>query len=363
MASRQINTGAGANRRRLIMGAAGVALGCTLPAHPASAAGLQLSGEPFTPLVGPRSRTIFVNDLSGDIDGLFACVHQILSPSTDLRAIVGTSTGRPGETATASAALASEMLELMGMGGGRVNVYPGAAAKLAAAGAPARPPGVQAIIDEAMRTDTKLPLFVAVGGGLTEVASAVMLEPRIADRFTLVWIGGDAYPAGGAGETNFGIDPLAAQFVFNESSVRIWQVPRSVYGTCLVSDTELQAYVAPHGAIGAWLYQKIVERPQKYMKALNMGETWTLGDTPLVVLTALGDWGPSVVSPPTFKYERTGSSASDTLPAPHLNGDGTYVPNPNSRPIRVYKSIDNRMMLGDFFTKLQVTSDRDVTAS
>src|SRR5207245_1264454 len=66
------------------------------------------------PVAGPRSRTIFVNDLSGDIDGLFAAAHQILSTSTKLRAIVGAGTGRVGETAERSAALAGEMLELMG---------------------------------------------------------------------------------------------------------------------------------------------------------------------------------------------------------------------------------------------------------
>lgn len=312
---------------------------------------------PFTPLAGPRSRTIFINDLSGDIDGLFACVHQILSTSTELRAILGTGTGRSGETAEASAALAREMLELTGMSS-RVKAYPGAPGKLTAPDAPIRSPGTQAIIDEAMRDDTRLPLFVAVGGGLTEVASALMLEPRIADRFTLVWIGGDAYPAGGTGETNFNIDSLAAQFVFNESQVRIWQIPRSVYGTCLVSDTEIQAFVAPYGAIGEWLYRKIVERPRKYMKALNMGETWTLGDSPLVVLTALPDWVPSEVTPPRFKYERTGSSAFDVVPAPHLNADGTFTLQPGGRPMRIYRSIDTRMMFSDFFAKLQVNVRR-----
>lgn len=347
----------GASRRGLILGGAGAALGGALAALPARAAGLPGSAKPYAPLAGPRSRTIFVNDLSGDIDGLFACVHQILSSSTELRAIVGTGTGRPGETADASAAIAGEMLDLMGMGG-RVKVFPGAAAKLAAANAPARSPGVQAIIDEAMRTDTALPLFVAVGGGLTEVASALMLEPRIADRFTLVWIGGDAYPAGGTGETNFNIDPLAAQFVFNESSVRIWQVPRSVYATCLVSDTEIQAFVAPYGAIGAWLYRKVEERPLKYMKALNMGETWTLGDSPLVVLTALSDWPPSDASKRPFRYERTGSSAFDMVAAPRLNSDGTYAARPDGRMIRVYKSVDTRMMVSDFFAKLQVNFRR-----
>lgn len=348
--------GIAATRRGLILGGAGVALGGALTAAPVRAAGLPSPDKPYSPLAGARSRTIFINDLSGDIDGLFACVHQILSTSTELRAIVGTGTGRPGETAERSAALASEMLDLMGMGA-RVKVYPGATGKLATT-TPVRSLGTQAIIDEAMRTDTMLPLYVAVGGGLTEVASALMLEPGIADRFTLVWIGGDAYPAGGVGETNFNIDPLAAQFVFNASSVRIWQVPRSVYGTCLVSDTEIQAFVAPYGAIGAWLYRKVAERPLKYMKVLNMGETWTLGDSPLVVLTALSDWPPSDASQRPFKYERTGSSAFDTVPAPRLNGDGTFTPQSGGRMIRVYKSIDTRMMFSDFFAKMQVNFRR-----
>src|SRR6266545_2493051 len=121
----------GANRRRVILSAAGIALGGVSSGFPADAAGLQASAKPYAPLVGPRSRTIFVNDLSGDIDGLFACVHQILSTSTDLRAIVGTGTGRGGETAERSAALASEMLELVGMTV-RAKVYPGAAGKLTA---------------------------------------------------------------------------------------------------------------------------------------------------------------------------------------------------------------------------------------
>jgi purine nucleosidase len=51
-----------------------------------------------------------------------------------------------------------------------------------------------------------------------------------------------------------------------------------------------------------------------------MGETWTLGDNPLVVLTALADWGPSGIPRP-FRYERHGSSAFDEVVAPRLNED------------------------------------------
>lgn len=343
------------NRRELILGTAATMIGGTLGLHPTEALAApeptSLS-KPFFPAAGPRSRVVLVNDLSGDIDGLFATVHAILSPTAALQSIVGTGSQMPGETAFQSAAIGREILELMGMTG-RVNVFEGAATKLPGDKTPVRSPGTQAIIDEAMRTDTSLPLYVTVGGGLTEVASALMLEPRIAGRFTLVWIGGDAYPAGGTGETNFNIDASAAQFLYNQTNVPIWQVPRSVYATCLVSATELQAFVAPHGAIGEWLYRKVVDMPGRFRNMLNMGETWTLGDSPLVVLTALGDWNPSGSGRP-FKYEKTDSSLYDLMPAPRLNPDGTFTPTTDGRPIRIYRSIDTRMMFSDFFAKLRV---------
>jgi hypothetical protein len=345
------------SNRRVVMRTSALALLASLAGmdRGQAAPSDQTSARPFAPPRGPRSRTIFVNDLSGDVDGLFAAVHQALSTATELRGIVGTGTGRPGETAERSAALADEMLRLVGMAG-RVKAYPGAAGRITSPGVPIRSPGTQAIIDEALRTDTTLPLYVAVGGGLTEVASALMIAPQIADRFTLVWIGGEPYPAGG-GEYNLRIDPLAAQFIFNETNVAIWQAPSNVYATCVVSDSELQAFVAPNGAIGAWLYGKLIAAAHMFGDVLNTGETYTLGDSPLVVLTALHDWVPSSVRP-SFKYERTGSSQFDEIIAPHLNPDGTYEARSEGRKIRVYKTIDTRMMFNDFFAKLRLNFGR-----
>ena len=336
------------NRRQLLRSAAGSAALAALVNAPGV-----VDARAFAPPAGPRARVLIVNDLCGDIDGLFATVHALLSPSTEIRGIIGTSPGVGRSSAPESAALGEEIVKLMGLAE-RVKVHVGASSRLASIAAPDRSPGVQAIIDEAMRTDSNLPLYITVGGGLTELASALLIEPRIADRFTLVWIGGGPYPSGGKNEYNFNIDKLAAQYLFNATSVAIWQVPSSAYAQCQVSDTELQAFVAPYGAIGAWLYDKVLEFGNKLGKdyALNAGETWVLGDSPLVLLTALTSWVPSGFGR-VHRYEQTSSQFDEPF-APRLNLDGSYQARDAGRRIRVYNTLDTRLMFGDFFVKLRM---------
>lgn len=338
------------DRRRLIGGAAALA-GATL------ATSLSAKTKPFANPVGPRSRVVYVNDIAGDPDGRFATVHMALSTTSQLRGIVGTAaTFLPEEGPEAAAALAREMLGLMGI---KVPVHVGSAGKFGKDHTPRQSPGVQAIIDEAMRSDSDLPLFIAVGGGLTEVASAVKLEPKVAERAHLVWIGGGSWPEGVTREYNFMLDPDAAQFLFNETRIPIWTIPQAVYATCVISMTELQAYVAPHGKIGAWLYQKQVAYPAEFSRRipanfkikLNTGETWTLGDSPLAVLTSLGDWVPDFDGR-TVKWDKTGAGHFDEVICPTLNPDGTFTPRTEGRKIRIYKDIDTRLMFGDFFAKL-----------
>jgi len=321
---------------------------------------LALTGEssaPYRHADGPRSRVMVINDLSGDIDGLFSTVHALLSHSAQVRSIVATSTFHGEETAASAAKLAHEILELMDLKG-QIPVFEGATSPMANPHVPVESAGARAIIAEAMRDDTELPLYICAGGGLTEVASAILMEPRIAERFTLVWIGGNAYPAGGE-ENNVLIDPASTQFIFNESTVKIWQVPSTAYSLCQISDAEIQAFIAPHGRIGAWLYDKIFEASERIKTYVvnkeapwNTGETWTLGDNPLVLLTALTAWVPSNFVG-RFKYERTDGSAFREIPAPKIDLRGNYTQRADGRLIRVYDSLDTRMMMSDLFAKMR----------
>src|SRR3954447_5454078 len=286
-------------RRQFVLGgtATAVTVGATaLPAAAADATG----GRPFTPPGGPRYRLISDNDYSGDPDGLYQLVHHLLSPSVDVRVLIGSHLA-PGDPfdpspqqATNATRRATEVLRLMGLTG-TVPTYEGSNTPLADARTPRRSAGAHAIVAEAMRSDGPLPLFATFGAGLTELASAYLIEPRIADRLTAVWIGGPEYPGlgvpppGASGvEYNLNIDLTAAQVVFNDSPIPIWQVPRNVYRQCLVSMTELLREVRSAGRIGAYLYKQIADIFTLEAGAgLNLSETYILGDSPLALLTAL----------------------------------------------------------------------------
>ena len=61
---------------------------------------------PFQPPAGPRFRVISDNDYAGDPDGLFQLAHHLLSPSVEMRAVIGShlAVGDPFDPSGASAA-------------------------------------------------------------------------------------------------------------------------------------------------------------------------------------------------------------------------------------------------------------------
>lgn len=307
--------------------------------------------------IKPRVRVITDNDYSGDPDGLIQLAHHLLSKSCDIRAIIGSHLGSyddawmPAEPSAAAAVKkAEEVLALCNMTG-QVPVLKGSEVAMEAADKPVDNEAVDFIIAEAMREDSDLPLFVVCGGSLTQIASAWLKEPRIADRLTVVWIGGGEYPGvhvpegAPVREYNLHEDPHAGMVVFNQSNLKLWQVPRDVYRQTIYSRHELALRMAPHGPLGDYLFAelgRVVRMVEDF--GFNAGESYVLGDSPLVLLTALQT---------TFEPD-TASSFHRTLECPTLNWDGTYTMNPNGRPIRVYHQIDNRLMFEDFYAKLEL---------
>jgi len=311
--------------------------------------------------VKTRYRVIVDNDFSGDPDGLFQLVHQILSPSTEIKGIIGShlKPGDPFDTSNSTAENAvkkiNETLDVMSLKN-KFKVFQGSNDQLRDLKTPNISEGAKAIVAEAMKADEKNPLFVVCGAGLTEVASAYLIEPKIADKIVVVWIGGPEYadlaappPGYTPLEYNLGIDIKAAQVVFNESNLNIWQIPRNAYRKALMSYAELVTKVKPEGKTGAYLNKKIedlMEMVQKFN--LKIGETYIMGDSPLVLVTALQS-----------SFEADPSSSSYVFKnSPKINDSGLYEYNSKGKNIRVYTQLDTRLMFEDFYSKLKLFNNK-----
>ena len=307
-------------------------------------------------LTAPRARVIVDNDFSGDPDDFFQLVHHLLSPTVEIPFVIASHL-RPGDpmdpsgrSAQNAERLANEICTLMGLEHDGL-VVRGAEEALRDRRTPRRSAAARRIVDEAMREDTDLPLYYAAGGGLTDLASACLLEPRVARRLTLVWIGG-AEPPGTvapppgverAPEYNLRIDVAAAQVLFDAEDLNIWQLTRDVYRQCLMSDAEMRLRVRPQGAVGRYLYDAVAEvRTRMAAHGVAPGETYAIGDQPLVLATAL-----------TSQFEAdTSSCVHETRPCPSIADDGASIHRPDGRPIRVYRWVDTRLVFEDFYAKL-----------
>lgn len=303
---------------------------------------------------------IIDNDFAGDPDDLVQLVHHLLSPAVDVRLVVASHLA-PGDgfdpgpdSARHGLERVHEVLAAMGIdasdpeveGGSRIVL--GAPEALAVRSSPRESPAALAVVAEALRDDDR-PLYYCAGGGLTDLASALLLEPRVADRLVLVWIGGPehpglALPPPGASdvEYNLAIDVRAAQVVFDHPTLPLWQVPRDAYRRCLVSDLELRTRMAPHGPVGALLHEALLEVGRRGWHGPGWSQTYVLGDSPLVLLTALQSF-----------FEPDPSSSEHVLrPAPRVDDDGRVHPRDDGRPIRVFTRLDVRLLFEDLFAAL-----------
>ncbi|NLM20059.1 MAG: nucleoside hydrolase [Clostridiaceae bacterium] len=315
------------------------------------------------PYVVPREkkvRVIIDTDCHCEADDQFAVAHQLMTPKLDVVGINATHYAtRFGAKSVEESMLKSydealKVVSLMGLSD-EYTVYKGCKEQLKDEISFVDSDASRFIVEESLRDDER-PLFITVQGALTNVASAYLMNPKIADKFTIIWIGGGEYPKGGV-EFNTDNDINAANVIM-DSPIELWQVPVSVYRMMKVSFATLYDRVYPYGDIGKYLVEYMMEfnntmiefvasigqwfpedmsEPAKRAK-YPAGESWQLGDNPVVGLLLTDHEGHfTVEGAPRFNTETC-----------------EYLLRPaNPRKIRVYNYIDNHFILEDFFAKIK----------
>jgi len=283
------------------------------------------------------SRVIIDSDVKNEADDQFAVVHALLSPTLDVRGVIPAHFGthRTTESLAESRAELDLLIRLLDLGH-EVPTADGAPHALPDEHTPVDSPGARLIIDEARRADAG-PLVIAFLGPLTDMASALLLAPDIAETdTTVIWIGGPPYgdlvSVGSWPEFNLRNDIAAANVVF-DSGIRLQQVPSNVYRQVVVGYAELEARVEPHGELGAYLAQQVVDFNSRYHRLPV--ESRSLGDSPAIAL---------MIDPFCAAMRRQAGV--------RFTADGHYEPGDPDREILVVESVDVRFLLEDMFAKI-----------
>lgn len=278
-----------------------------------------------------KVRVIISTDTACEADDPFAIVHALLSPKLLVKAIIAEHFMRPGSMERSYEA-ARKVVALVGSGVSVLHgqVWPQIPDEIFE--------GAHYIIDEARRDDPH-PLFVLCMGAMTTAAAALAAAPDIARRTTIVTIGGRGYGEGAwvFREFNWGNDPEAVNFILDETTVPVWQIPISGYAMMRVGLAELQCKVARCGALGAYLLRQMDEYNNTPGAAWTAGESWALGDNPAVGVVL---------------HNSCGDSREQN--AWRIDADTAYVQEIPGRKILVYHTIDSRYVLEDFFSKLAI---------
>ena len=281
-----------------------------------------------------KIRVIIDTDAACEADDPFAIVQALLSPKLIVKGILAEHFNEKRSVQKSF----DEIITILDAMDLKVPVFMGEEAPVDTAGWPESvSEAADFIISEAMKEDPK-PLYILCQGAITNLAVALRRKPAIKDRIRVIWIGthGVSDKPAPFREFNAGNDVTAANYVL-ESGADIWLVPSDVYTTITVGLAELKLKVLPCGRIGNHLYENMIEYNLSPRAGWTQGESWSLGDSPAIAIA---------LNPECGKYVYT--------QAPHVGEDTSSSSRPGNPVIRVYKSVDSRYILEDFFAKLQL---------
>jgi inosine-uridine nucleoside N-ribohydrolase len=275
-------------------------------------------------------------DTYNEIDDQFALAYALLSEerlSVDAVYAAPFQNSRsknPGDGMEKSYAEILRVLERLDLPG-KGRVFRGSDRFLPAPDVPVESPAARDLVDRALRQPSDRPLYVVAIGAISNVASALLMEPRIADRIVIVWLSGQPHTWHTTVEFNLCQDVPASRLIF-DSGVPLVHVPcKNVAEHLRTTVPELERYVRGRGPLGDYLFEIF----RDYAK-----DPWTwskpLWDLSAVAWVVEPEWVPTVL-----------------VHSPRLTSEYTWSLDDNRHWIRVAVHVDRDAVFGDLFRKLE----------
>jgi inosine-uridine nucleoside N-ribohydrolase len=206
-----------------------------------------------------RVRIVLDTDTYNEIDDQFALVYALLSPERiDCQAIYAAPFHNKRSSGPEDGMLRSyeeigRVLDRLGRATGGL-VHKGSSAWLPAPDQPVPSAATDDLIARA-KAEGDGPLYVVAIGAITNVASALLAAPEIAERIVVVWLGGQPLGWHHTREFNLSQDLYAARVLF-DSGVPLVRVPCiNVAEHLRTTQAEMERFVKGRGAIGDYLFE------------------------------------------------------------------------------------------------------------
>ena len=218
--------------------------------------------------------------------------------------------------------------------GREIEVLKGSEVWMGKQGAPVESPAAEDMIDRVMQGNPKIDYIVAIGAATT-VASALLMEPRIGQRTTVIWLGGTPHHFSSASEFNLRQDPGAVRVLF-DSGARLMHVPAPGLAENLrVSPEELERRMRGKSAIGNYLLDAVGKASPDPHEAVPASRTLAIWDMATIAWLVNPRWVESAL-----------------MPSPLLGPNLTWFHNPHRHRIRIATRVLRDEVFTDFFRKI-----------
>lgn len=282
-----------------------------------------------------RVRMVLDTDTYNEIDDQFAVVHAILSPKQlDLEAIYATPfhNNRSAGPADGMEKSYDEILRLLDFLEIKSEnfVYKGSTAFLSDGETPIQSEAASNVVERALDNPDE-PLYVVAIGAITNVASAILLEPEIIKNIVVVWLGGNPHYWSHTREFNLAQDIHGARVVLDSGVPFVHLPARGVVSHLLTTVSEMERYVEGQGKIGDYLTQIFKEYHNDHFGWSKV--IWDISATAYLINST---WVPT-----------------DIVHSPILTDALTWSIDNSRHLMRVATSVNRDAIFRDLFEKLQ----------
>lgn len=282
-------------------------------------------------------RMVLDTDTYNEIDDQFAVVYALLSPERlKVEAVYAApfhnerSSG-PGDGMEKSYAEILRLFERLGRQATNL-VYRGSTDYLSQRQKPEISPAVQDLMERALAAPLEDPLYVVAIGAITNIASAILIEPSIIEKIVVIWLGGQPHHLHFASEFNLMQDRRASQVIF-DCGVPLVQIPcLGVASHLLTTVPELEQALKGRNAISDFLLKRFCDYHTDHFAWAK--EIW---DVSAIAWLINPEWVPTRLTP-----------------APILTENLTWgTPPPDRHEMRLAWYVQRNPIFRDLFSKLQ----------